>query len=79
MAMRRFVVQFSKIGNAVGEYSRFFEAPNVRALEPEIQAFVDSVLGEDAHAEVTLEPLSMKGQINYGLLGNFDITDPADG
>lgn len=48
-------------------------AESVAALEPEIQEIVDSVSGEGK--TVTVVPDIMRGSVDYGLSGEFTISD----
>lgn len=77
MGNKLFFVTFVHLDGRLHGKQVPFEAPNVAALEPEIQSFVDSRLGEGT--QVTVIPSLMRGQVNYGLKGEFTITDPSDG
>lgn len=70
--MRGYYVNFERL-EKVGRYRDYYEAESVPALEGPIQEFVDQVVGEGR--TVTIIPDQMRGQVNYGLAGEFTITD----
>ena len=77
MARKLFFVKFNHMDTLPPGYERPFEAESVAALEPEIQAFVDQRLGDGK--VVTIIPALMRGQVDYGLKGEFTISDGSDG
>jgi hypothetical protein len=74
--VNRYLVTFSRIGHIGQGHRQGFEARTVEGLEGPITEFVNNVLKKGAataDVTVTIDPELMKGQLNYGLLGNFTI------
>jgi hypothetical protein len=68
---KMFIVTFQRLGPNTN-IRDYFEAESVGALEAPIQEFVDDWL-TNQHTTITINPVAMSGQIDYGLKGEFTI------
>jgi hypothetical protein len=79
MKQQLFLVRFQRIGalHHYRGYTRLLEAESMAALEAPVTEILNDIFEEELHtppANVQVTIIDDKGQINYGLLGEFTIT-----